>query len=503
VTGHRPGTIRQVAALLGLRWRMLKAPLPRAAALLASSLLLVLVAIAPFVAMQVPSGFEVEVATLLAVLILLFPILVFMSGMAAGGGAEAVPAASLVAFPVSPRAVFALSVLLTPLNAAWTLQALSIVWLGAYVGVRGQAGLAGAGFAVGFVVASTVAGITLSWMVTGVRASWVGRRVTEGLLVAAAALIGWRVAADGAEQVLEALPLSDMAVAMVLPSATLQLTWVASLLIVLGVALAAGFWATAWTLGRPDDAADRREGRDHRRRRQPRTQLIALLATDISSIARSRPLRRGIVLFSLVPGAAALLSGMPWEDMVILPGLVGTGAALLFSVNAFALDSSGATWLESCPRDPRSAFASKATVAAGTTASICVGTLLVASARPRMAPELHDVLVLLLAVMTSVAITTAIAMRQSIVRPIKADLRSARDTPAPPLTMTMHSLRLIAATAVVGIGFVLAIRLPTVVPAVVISIAVVSVALVHLWQSSRMWQNRLRRIDVVTAVSTG
>ena len=46
--------------------------------------------------------------------------------------------------------------------------------------------------------------------------------------------------------------------------------------------------------------------------------------------------------------------------MTILPGLVASGGALLFGVNAWCLDARGVLWRESLPAGPRQVFAARA-----------------------------------------------------------------------------------------------------------------------------------------------
>ena len=48
--------------------------------------------------------------------------------------------------------------------------------------------------------------------------------------------------------------------------------------------------------------------------------------------------------------------------MILLPGLVASGGALLFGVNAWCLDARGALWRESLPVSAGLAFTVRATV---------------------------------------------------------------------------------------------------------------------------------------------
>jgi hypothetical protein len=495
--------VAQITALIVARWRMLRRPWVKALAVLAAGLAALLVVIIVVGSPSMPDGAEVELATLLGSLLLLFPVLAFMAGMAAGGGTEAIPSSQLVAFPLTPRAVFVTSIVLTPLNVAWALQAITIVGLAGYVGSRGiglalLVSLAGA-----FVVATTAAGLALSWFVTAIRGTWRGRRLTEGAVALVAAALALQASRSGAESLIEALPLSEIAVALLLTPPRETATWGVSLVALTVAAVVAGGRATAWALQRRDDDTGRREGRLVRRRRWRQAELTSLLAVDWASARRSKLVRRGMVLFAIVPGLAGLASAMPWQDMVILPGLVATGSGLLFAVNSFALDGSGAVWLESTPRSALLAFISKATVAAAVTAVVVGGALLIGSLRPREAPDPRTALVLVLAAICAVLVSTAVAMRASLRHPTKADLRTARDTPAPPAAMTLHSVRLIATTTAVGIAFVVTVRLSSIWPSLAITWVVATLSLAHVWRSSVLWRRPALRSRVTAAVSSG
>jgi hypothetical protein len=439
---------------------------------------------------------------LLASLILLFPILAFMAGLAAGGGAEVMSTSYLVAFPLGSRALYVASLVLTPLNVAWLLQALSIAWLWAYVAAQTRVAVVGLALALVYLLTATTVGLSMSWLVTGVRASWRGRRIVDGVVVSILLLAAWYVWRTGSEDALAALPLSDLAVAMLLPDETDLIVWPAALGLLTLVAILGGFGATRWTLGRRDDAADRREGASRPRRAWLPDHLRSLLAVDIASVLRSRPIRRGIVLFAAVPGAAAAMVAMPWDDMVILPGLVATGACLLYGINAFSLDGSGATWLESTPRDPTAAFLSKAITVAATTVVIALLSLLPPGIRAWRDADISSTVVVVMSVVGAVALSTAISLRQSVERPFHAALRGARDTPAPPATMTAHSLRLIVGTSIVGFAFVVAARLPGVLPAVGLTLLVAALSTGHLYATLRRWRSLERRNEVVRHVSS-
>src|SRR6185295_5256948 len=95
----------------------------------------------------------------------------------------------------------------------------------------------------------------------------------------------------------------------------------------------------------------------------------------------------------------------------ILPGLVASGGALLFGVNAWCLDGRGLLWRESLPARPEQVFAARAIVLAET-----LLTLALAAVRAGL-PSLVELtaMVMLVAVVTVQVI--AAAMRWSAQRP--------------------------------------------------------------------------------------
>ena len=87
-----------------------------------------------------------------------------------------------------------------------------------------------------------------------------------------------------------------------------------------------------------------------------------LVRLDRAAVWRAVSLRRGILLLAFAPGLIAFSGDLKWELLTILPGLVTSGAALLFGVNAWCLDGRGALWRDSLPADPSVAFAARTLV---------------------------------------------------------------------------------------------------------------------------------------------
>jgi hypothetical protein len=177
-----------------------------------------------------------------------------------------------------------------------------------------------------------------------------------------------------------------------------------------------------------------------------------MLRLDRASIWRSVPLRRGLLVLGLMPGAVALAGALTWDLITVLPGLVASGGALLFGVNAWCLDGRGALWRDSLPASPRIAFVSKVVVMLEVLLVSGSLTILLASLRAGApsAAELCSVVLALLVVAFQVAATS---MRWSVRSPYASDMRSARATPAPPVVMAGYSARLAMKTTLVGLVF--------------------------------------------------
>jgi hypothetical protein len=210
----------------------------------------------------------------------------------------------------------------------------------------------------------------------------------------------------------------------------------------------------SWALRRPSDLGfDGPLSRPVPRRPEPDSAYRALLRTDRASVWRSPPLRRGLIVLAVLPVAAALVAGLPWSSIVLLPPLVASGAALLFGVNAMSLDGSGALWIATLPHDPMLVLRSKARVVAEVVGGAIVIVLLGAGLRASDPPDLQDLLCAVGAAVGCAALVVSMCLRLSVTRPHRAELRGPRDTPAPPGAMAVYSVRLAAATTTVGLAF--------------------------------------------------
>ena len=162
-----------------------------------------------------------------------------------------------------------------------------------------------------------------------------------------------------------------------------------------------------------------------------------------------QPLRRGFVVLALLPGLVAVASALEWYMLNILPGLVASGGALLFGVNAWCLDGRGTLWRESLPVRPRLAFGVRVVVLLEVLWAATALALLLGSLRAGVPTTAQVVAVLCSSVVVTLQVVAG-SMRWSLRRPYAVDMRSARATPAPPLTMVGYSTRLALVTTFTG-----------------------------------------------------
>jgi hypothetical protein len=218
---------------------------------------------------------------------------------------------------------------------------------------------------------------------------------------------------------------------------------------------------------------------------------------------RAVPLRRGIALLAALPAGLIAIAGLDWTSLILIPGIVAAGSALLFGINAFALDGGGASWLSSLPLDPRMAYWSKARVLA----EVCSGTtavvLLAGALRAPQAPSGAQLAAVVGAALTSSAWVLASSLRLSVTRPHRADLRGPRDTPAPPGVMAVYSLRLAMATALLGMLYLALALDGNVASIAVATLGLVLLSLRSLLATSRRYAAPGVRARVTASVSAG
>jgi hypothetical protein len=438
---------------------------------------------------------------------LAFALLAVMAPLAAGGGYELYPSEQLVAYPIRPRTTFLGTLMLAPVNLAWMLNVIALVVITAFAaGPVGWGTVRSTASVAAYIALATVLGHALAWFVVGVRQSSRGRASTWAL----AALVGLAVLAlvrlGYTFRILDSSP-TKYALVNALDGYQSDyrswLTGIAVMATATAVLLVVGVAVTAWALRRPGDHAARDASQPVRRRASQSTVLRELIAADRASVWRSLPLRRGIVVLLVLPGAVAALAGLNWQSLVLLPGLVAAGAALLFGINAFCLDASGAVWLSTLPGWARPAFVAKAWVV-GEVALAAVTAALVGGALRAPSPDTAAAVTATVSVaVVCAALVVASSMRASVRHPYRADLRGPRDTPAPPGVMALHSLRLALLTTLVGLLFSGVAYVDTWWLPLVLAVPFLSWAGLSLAESSRAWADPRVRARVVTTVSGG
>ena len=290
-----------------------------------------------------------------------FMFLAIASAVASGGGRELLHREHAVIYPVSPTTDHLGALLLAPLNIAWLLQAWILMGITAYGVERRSLVVAEIGIVI-WIVAATAVGQVVAWTVEAIRRTSHGIATIRSLGVALAAAAVMLQLTHHTVGLLDALKTRWIVVGYV---DGFRLRWVESI----GVELA--LLVVAVVLGAiPAHLAARRAPRDELRvetgnylaRRLPRSPLAMLVRTDRGSVWRAVPMRRGLAVLAIGPGVVALAGNLDWPQMTILPGLVASGGALLFGVNAWCLDGRGGLWRESLPVGPRVVFAARAWV---------------------------------------------------------------------------------------------------------------------------------------------
>ncbi len=443
--------VQQLRALLRIRWQMMRSRRTQGILLAAPVVVGLLMAAAVHSAENLTPDALVAVLAAAAPSFLGFGLLAVIAPLTAGGGTEVMPASQLVAYPVRPSTQFLASLSLAPLNLVWVVQLLVLTAETAYLTFEGGSLVRGGLTTALYVAACTAGGQALAWFVVGLRQSRRGRLIVKAavLVVVVAAVVAFRV--DRGHGLLAASPAPLVIRAVGSPTASG--TWLnvnAGLIALLLLAVLLGGRACAWALRQPSDAS--RVGADRAvRRRPPATSpLRALVALDRASVWRALPLRRGALVLAVLPGVAAAGAAVPWRSLAALPGLVAAGAGLLFGINAFCLDGSGAVWLASLPHRPGLVARAKVIVLTETIVAAVVLAAVAGAVRAPAPPTTAEVAAVLMSAVTCTAVVIALCLRLSVRHPHRADLTAARDAVAPPGALVAASVRLAGATAAVG-----------------------------------------------------
>ncbi|GAA1952551.1 hypothetical protein GCM10009798_09740 [Nocardioides panacihumi] len=380
-----------------------------------------------------------------------FLMLTLASAVASGGGRELVPRDQMVAYPVSPTTDHLGALLLAPLNIAWLLQCWLLLGSAAYA--RGSGGsvpvVVGAFL---WVLAATAIGQVVAWVVEALRRTAYGLAVVRVVGLAGLATVAALQLTNHLGNALDALPTRWLVVGLL---SGFGWRWALTLVVIVAVflvAVAVGALPAHLTARLQPREELRVESGRYRARPTTSSDFAALLRVDRASVWRAVPMRRGLAVLAVGPGLVSLAGNLPWNQLTILPGLVASGGALLFGVNAWSLETRGALWRESLPVTPATVFAARAwvlleflVVASGITLALAV-----LRAGVPTAAELSALLCTWLVVVLQVL---SASMRWSLRSPYAVDLRSARATPAPPLAMVGYSTKLAASTTITSLVF--------------------------------------------------
>lgn len=496
----------QVRPLVALRWRMVRSSRARRGFLALAMVVPLLCVVAAVVGAMAPRGRNFDVLLLAPSAYLTVALLTIMAPLIAGGGHELFPTEQLDAYPVTARTHYLASLLLTPLNLAWTVQLIALVGLTTFVTNPGPGVALSVLTCLVYVAGLTLTGQAFAWFVVGIRQRAWGRQLSWAVAAALAAAVAATALTGHISTVLDKAPTRWVVIGTINGAAGGYRSWATvtwTLLVTAWLAYRLGLQACTWSLRQPTRTAGTAETRPVRRRGQAPSALRAHVAIDRASVWRSSSLRRGLLVLGILPGAVSALAGLEWASLVMLPGLVSAGAGLLFGVNAFCLDGTGASWLASLPGDERVLFRAKAQVVAEVCVVAVVLAIVAGAPRAGRPPTAAEAVALVGCAVVSVARVVATCMRLSLLRPHRAELRGPRDTPAPPGAMAAYSVRLAVSTTLVAVLFSGASqlddwRLPAalVVPFVLLSAR-------RLVGSTRLWMDPSLRARLVATVSSG
>lgn len=447
------------------------------------------------------SGASHEWMPLLPLTYTAFLLLAAGSSVASGGGRELVSRDHAVAFPISPATDHFGALLMAPLNIAWLLQSWLLLGLTTYV--AGPVGLLTAPLLVLLWAAMcTAVGQVAGWIMEAVRRGPGGVWAARGVLAAFGAIAGLVVATGSGPEMVDAVHARLVIDAAVDPG----LSWPLVLLVLLAITAAtvmAGIPAARIALRRPSGEEERLDTGHHRAREVPTGpagDLRMLIRIDRNAVLRSLPLRRGLLVLTLLPGLGGLVTGVEWDFVILLPGLIASGVALLCGVNAWALDGRGALWRESLPVDPALVFAARSVVLAGMAGGAAVlGTVLAGLRADTPTPSIVAALICFTVVV--VLQTVATSARWSVRNPHAADLTSARAVPAPPVTMLGYSSRLALSTTCTGMVFQGLAGIDAWQAAPIFALPFLVWSSVRLLRARRAWCSPATRSHVVTTVA--
>ena len=491
--------VRDVGHLLAFRSASVRR---RAAFWWATAVMLALTAAAAVVPafMPAPGDRRLDIGVLLPSAMAGLLVIAVVSAIASGGGRELISREQGVAYPVSPATDHLGALALAPLNIAWLIQAWVLLGAAAFTLGPVLQLLALQVVMVLWLAIATALGQLVAWTFEMVRRRRHGvaavRLVLGGLAAAALAVqLGGRTT-----DLLDRVPtvwlltggLGGFDGRWLLTVGVELVAFVA--VVVLGVVP-----VTLASRLLPHDEL-RAETDIHTPRRMPWSDLSALLRLDRASVWRSVPMRRGLGVLAIGPGLVALLGDLTWPQITILPGLVVSGGALLFGVNAWCLDARGTLWRENLPARPGTVFWARVIVLAEFLGLASLATIAIAALRAGV-PAVSEATALVCTLLVVTVQVVGASMRWSERRPYPVDLRSARATPAPPIMMVAYSSRLAVCTTFTGLVFSGLARVPNPVPSVLVAILLLTWSAVRVARAAHRWDDPVTRARVAVTVA--
>ncbi len=483
-----------------LRFRSQTVRRPRVAAI-ASMVLLVCTLGAMLVPTQIDgaglAGRAEQLFSYLPSMLSGFLILSIVSAISSGGGRELLPRDQAAIHPITTTTEHLGALVLSPLNFAFLIQ----VWLllGATAFITGGDGwLVAQVLVLVWIAFATALAQAVGWLVEFVR------RGERGVVIIRTLGITGALAAVGLQLGGRFMPMLEGGATRRLASliyGTLGGAWLGALVLLVstGLMVVAGVVPARAALRRAPRDELKVESGTHPARPLPSSDSSMLVRVDRASVWRSVPMRRGLVVLSMGPGLVALVGAMSWTSVMVLPGLVVSGGALLFGVNAWCLDGRGVLWRESLPVSARVVFRARARVLAEWLVGAAAVTLLMASIRAGLPSTSQAVSIVALLVVVTVQVV-AVAMSWSGRRPFSVNLRSARATPAPPLVMVGYSSRLALSTTFTALIFSAASAGPWWLSPV-LAVPFLIWSLLRLRRAERAWVAPAPRAAVVMTVA--
>lgn len=491
---HRRG-VSDAGHLIAFRWRRVGSRRRALSGLLLAVAVTAAVAVLPALHPEAGVSEQSEyVLILVPTMMLGLLALAVVSAVGSGGGRELLPRDQAAIHPLGATTDHLGALVLAPLNVAWLLQAWILLGSVAWgLGPDPVGLLAAQAITLAWLVAATAVAQVVAWWVEVLRRGRRGVVIWRGLLVGlGVGLVLVRLTVD-----LATLPTRVPTLPLLFamddarrgnPGPALLALLV--LLALAAIAVALGLWPAHLAARRTPREEVRADTVRHRPRRPPRSDRAALVSLDRASMWRSVPLRRGALVLALGPGLVALAGGLPWTTVIVLPGLVVSGAALLVGVNAWCLDERGLLWRESLPLGARDVFDARAWVlaeGAGVAALVTIALGALRAGTPTAA-EAWAVACVWVVVTLQVVATV---MTWSLRSPYAVSMRSARATPAPPAVMVGYSARLALSTTLTALVFTAAAMLgPWWVP---LAVAPVFLA----WSARRLGRARAAWVDPV------